>query len=285
MDALAWALIITSVAGIGGTGLGGIISAFIKKDSKKTVSLLLSFAGGIMLSVVCFDLIDDALFYNGYDNVSMNTLLLTIMGIVAGFLIIAFMNWVIDRDTDHEIKHIDKNHPKTADDLDELIHSNHYEEHKKKHSELFLAGVIMAFAIALHNIPEGMVIGASYVGADTSTFFSGSGFILAIIIGFHNIPEGMAVAVPLIAGGMGKFKAILITALSGAPTVIGALLGYQLGTMGETWHILSLGFASGAMIYVVFGELLPESILMFRSKLPAFAVTFGILLGLVIIFI
>ena len=103
-------------------------------------------------------------------------------------------------------------------------------------------------------------------------------------ITLHNIPEGMAVAVPLIAGGMGRVRAVCVTALSGLPTVIGALLGYWLGSMGPLWHTLSLAFASGAMLYVVFGELLPESILMWRSKMPSFAAIIGILAGIFIIF-
>lgn len=108
---------------------------------------------------------------------------------------------------------------------------------------------------------------------------------MAIIIGLHNIPEGMAVAVPLAAGGMHKAKAVAITALSGAPTIIGAVIGYYTGSIGDVALALSLSFASGAMLYVVFGELLPESILMWRSKLPAFAVMVGLLIGLLIIFI
>ena len=111
-----------------------------------------------------------------------------------------------------------------------------------------------------------------------------SDFLLLSAITLHNIPEGMAVAVPLIAGGMGRVRAVCVTALSGLPTVIGALLGYWLGSMGPLWHTLSLAFASGAMLYVVFGELLPESILMWRSKMPSFAAIIGIWAGIFIIF-
>ena len=76
----------------------------------------------------------------------------------------------------------------------------------------------------------------------------------------------------------------MITALSGVPTMLGALLGYVIGDIGIMGLALSLGFASGAMLYVVFGEILPQSILMYHSKLPAFAPIAGILLGLLIIF-
>ena len=108
--------------------------------------------------------------------------------------------------------------------------------------------------------------------------------MLAVLIGLHNIPEGMAVSVPLISGGMPKTKAVLITALSGAPTILGALLGYLLGDIGAMGLAISLGFASGAMLYVVFGEILPQAILMYHSKLPAFSAIIGMLVGLFIIF-
>ena len=190
-----------------------------------------------------------------------------------GFAIIYVLNAVIDKKTNPQVKHIDKNHPKTADQLSELIHSDHYDEHKKEYeenksqrslSQLFIAGLVMAFAIALHNFPEGMVIGASYASDELTGGVDG--IAMAIVIGLHNIPEGMAVSVPLVAGGMHKVKATLLTALTGAPTILGAMLGYFLGTLSPVMLALSLSFASGAMLYVVFGELLPEAILMWRSK-------------------
>lgn len=140
---------------------------------------------------------------------------------------------------------------------------------QKSRRQLFLAGLVMAFAIALHNFPEGMVIGASYA-SDVVSGGIGS-LAIAIVIGLHNVPEGMSVAVPLAAGGMKKVRATLITAVTGAPTILGAIVGYLLGALSPVWLAVSLSFASGAMLYVVFGELLPESILMWRSKAPAFA--------------
>ena len=181
--------------------------------------------------------------------------------------------------------HIDENHPKTADDLDELIHSDHLEQHyarKESKLGLFVAGIVMASAIALHNVPEGMTIGASYASNDG--VMGSAALVLAVLIGMHNIPEGMAVSVPLISGGMTKWKAVLITAATGIPTILGALLGYVLGEIGPLGLTMSLGFASGAMLYVVFGEILPQSILMYHSKLPAFSTIVGILVGMLIIF-
>ena len=279
MGVIETLLITTALAGVVGTGLGGLIGALLEKDSNRTVSLLLSFAGGVMLSVVCFDLVVEAL----ETNVGVMTVILSV---AIGVAVIYLLNYLIDNKTNPEVPHIDENHPKTADDLDELIHSDHLEQHYAKKDRkfgLFIAGIVMASAIALHNVPEGMTIGASYASNDG--VMGSAALVLAILIGLHNIPEGMAVSVPLIAGGMPKWKSVLITASSGIPTMVGALLGFVLGEIGPLGLALSLGFASGAMLYVVFGEILPQAILMYHSKLPSFSAIIGILVGLFIIFI
>ena len=82
---------------------------------------------------------------------------------------------------------------------------------------------------------------------------------MAAVIGRHNVPEGMAVAVPLVSGGMGRARAALATAATGLPTVLGAALGYSLGTMGPVMLAAAMSFASGAMLYVVVEELVPQA--------------------------
>ena len=274
MGILSTLILTTAISGVVGTGLGGLIGALFRKDSNKTVSLLLSFAGGVMLSVVCFDLIQEAIATNTH-------IFIVITSILTGVAIIFIL---IDKKTNPEVPHINKEHPQTADNLDELIHSDHLQQHYKKKDKgfsLFIAGIVMASAIALHNVPDG-VIGASYASNDG--VMGSASLMLAILIGLHNIPEGMAVSVPLISGGMHKAKAVFITAMSGAPTIIGALLGYWLGDIGDLGLAISLGFASGAMLYVVFGEIFPQSILMYRSKRPAFFTILGVMVGLLIIY-
>ena len=278
MDVIMTLILTTAIAGVAGTGLGGLLGALLQKDSNRTVSLLLSFAGGVMLAVVCFDLAVEAI----ETQVGICTV---IVSIAIGVAVIYFLNWLIDRKTNPEVPHIDASHPQTHDDLDELIHADHFREHYNHNDSrfaLFVAGMVMACAIALHNVPEGMTIGASY--ASNGGVMGRSALVLAVLIGLHNIPEGMAVSVPLISGGMTKWKAVCITAASGIPTVVGALLGYWLGEIGALGLCLSLGFASGAMLYVVFGEILPQAILMYHSKLPAFSAIGGILVGMLIIF-
>lgn len=276
---------ITAAAGVIGTGLGGFIGAVLRRDSTKVVSLLLAFAGGVMLSVVCFDLIPEAFHPEGAG--ADMPVLLVLAGVLLGYMVIYLLNAFIDERTNPEVQHIDAHHPQTADDLDELIHADHYNAHARDKSgsqhELFIAGVVMACAIALHNMPEGMVIGATYA-ADGGDITGGSGFIIAVVIGLHNIPEGMSVSVPLISGGMSRRKAIAVTALSGVPTVVGAMLGYSLGLISPVWLTLALSFAGGAMLYVVFGELLPESFLMWRSKAPGTSALIGTLVGVLLVY-
>ena len=236
-----------------------------------------------MLSVVCFDLLMGAI---QQDPDSSGQVFLVVGMTLIGYGVVYLLNDLIDRSTNHEVPHIDKNHPKTADQLSELIHSDHYEEHKKQKttSSLLIGGIVMACAIALHNLPEGMVIGASYARGNEAGTTLTAGLTMAVVIGLHNIPEGMSVSAPLISGDVSKLRAVLITAVTGASTILGAILGYSLASVSPESLALSLSFAGGAMLYVVFGELLPESILMWRSKAPAFGMLIGLVTGMIIIF-
>lgn len=284
MSPFAFITLVTLVSGAGGTGLGGLIGALFKSESNRTISLLLAFAGGVMTAMVCFDLLAEA--EEAANQVVEHGVLLVILAVALGVAVVYLLNHLIDRKTRIEVSHTaDAAHPDTHDNIDELVHADHLNMHKRHNDSrlsLFVAGVVMACAIALHNIPEGMTIGASF--AVSSDLMWGTGMIMAVLIGLHNIPEGMAVAVPLISGGTSRAKATLLTAACGLPTVLGAWLGFWLGDIGPLGLTLSLGFASGAMLYVVFGEIMPESYLIYRSKLPAFAVMVGLALGMLMIF-
>ena len=240
---------ITLAAGVGGTGVGGFLGILFNKKSAKSVSGLLSFAAGVMLAVVCLDLVPDAI-----EN-SRTTLVLT--GTAFGFLLVFLLN-----------------------DLTFRFHIIEKDEADISERRLFIGGIVTAVALALHNFPEGMVIGASFIRYGADYRFTLSQTAVAAVIGLHNIPEGMAMAVPLASGGMRKSAAAAITALAGAPTVLGALVGYFLGTLSPLWLSLSLSLASGAMLYVVFGELLPEAYSLNSSPLPVFCALGGILTGI-----
>lgn len=237
MGELGAVVLVTGLAGIGGTGLGGGLGCLFRRDSSRVVSLLLSFAAGVMVAVVCFDLLEEAAGQGG--------LFRTAAGILVGYGVTAVLDLLLEQGQGW------------------------------RRGGLFWAGVVMSAAIALHNVPEGMVIGASFAGGA-----AGSGWTMAAVIGLHNIPEGMAVAVPLVAGGEKRGKAAGLAALTGAPTVAGAVVGYCLGTMGPLMLAAALGFASGAMLYVVFGELLPEAEALWRSKAPALAAVLGMVVGM-----
>ena len=284
LSPFAFVTLVTLISGAGGTGLGGFIGALFKSESNRTISLLLAFAGGVMTAMVCFDLLAEA--EEAASQIAEHGVVLVIFAVALGVAVVYLLNHLIDRKTRKEVSHTaDEHHPETHDDIDELVHADHLNMHKRHNDSrlsLFVAGVVMACAIALHNIPEGMTIGASFAVSDNLMW--GTGMIMAVLIGLHNIPEGMAVAVPLISGGTGRVKATLLTAACGLPTVLGAWLGFWLGDIGPLGLCLSLGFASGAMLYVVFGEIMPESYLIYRSKLPAFAVMVGLALGMFMIF-
>lgn len=240
LETVLW---MTALAGVGGTGAGGILTCGLRRDGERTISLLLSFAAGVMLAVVCGDLLTDALSQRS----GVFGLGLTFGGVLMGYGLIGLLNRITAR------------------------------EQPEQRRGLFWAGVVMAAAIALHNLPEGMVIGASFARGTGA-----GGLAMAVVIGLHNIPEGMAITVPLVSGGMGRFRAAGLAAAAGAPTILGAALGYGLGMLGPVWLALALSFAAGAMLYVVFGELLPESTALWQSEAPALAAVAGILTGLCI---
>lgn len=284
LDPFWFVTIVTLLSGAGGTGVGGLVGALFRAESNRAISLLLAFAGGIMSAMVCFELIAEAV--EAANGAIPYGVTLVIVAVVLGVAVVYGLNFAIDRHTKDEVPHSSaEEHPQTHDDIDELIHADHWAEHRKpgrSRAGLVMAGIVMAAAIALHNIPEGMTIGASFAISDD--LLLGTGMTMAVLIGLHNVPEGMAVSVPLIGGGMGRVKAVLITAACGIPTLLGAWLGLWLGDIGPIGLAASLGFASGAMLYVVYGEIIPEAFLMYRSKLPAFAIILGILLGMAMIF-
>lgn len=286
MDAFLTVTLMTLIAGVGGTGLGGILGALVRTESNRIVSLLLSATSGVMISIVCFELMVESL-EAAQSVFSDGAVFVVCIAVLVGMAVVFLLNWLIDKRTEGEVPHTASSlHPKTHDNIDELSHIDHYNQHLKEHApkrELWVAGVVIACAIALHNIPEGMSIGASH-NIDTEGGVS-MALILAVLIGLHNIPEGMAVSVPLVAGGMKRIKAALLTAASGAPVVLGAWLGYWIGDIGAIGLAASLGFASGAMLYVVFGEIIPQAVLMYRSKVPAFFVIIGMLIGMIIIYV
>ena len=273
MSNYATIFFITALTGAGGLALGGTLAAAVHSPSERTVSLLLRFTAGVMLSVVCFDLVADA---------AEDTSILPILcWIIIGFLCTYLLNCWIDKQAHHSHSHGGHAHEE---------HSHSHDPHGGDngemcacgHQTLHTAGLVLAAAVALHNMPVGMAIGATFAGAAQAA--GHGGILAALIIGLHNIPEGMSIAAPLLTGGSSPARAIGIAALSGVPTILGALLGYSMGTMNPLLLGISLSFAAGAMLYVIFGELLPESENLWQNRLSGLATMLGMLLGMALIF-
>lgn len=241
-------LLYGAVSGIVGTMLGGVISAFLSKKDK-VIGVLFAVAAGVMLAIVSFDLIPEAYAEGGVWTLAASVL--------AGVVLVVILDEITKAVT------------KKGGDI--------IEEGRKRRVEMTKTGILMMLAIAVHNLPEGLVIGSSELKS--------RGLLMAFLIGLHNIPEGIAVAAPLIAGGMKKWKAILITASTGIPTLIGAVIGYYIGLASATFVAVSLGIAAGAMLAVIFAEMLPESLKLNESKAPGFAAVISVVIGAVAIYL
>ena len=292
---------ITALTGVGGLALGGGLAAAVRGPSDRAMSLLLRFTAGVIFSVACFDLITDAREESGP--------LPVLCWILIGYLCTYLLNCWIDKKAHHTHSHGGGEarghaHEEHTHAHEEHIHSHGEHSHDREghsremvhlgpdngelcacgHHTLHTAGLVLACAVALHNMPVGMAIGATFAGNAAPGHAGHAGVLAALIIGLHNIPEGMSITAPLLAGGSKRAGAVGVAALSGLPTILGALLGYSVGTMNPVLLAASLSFAAGAMLYVIFGELLPESEDLWRSRLAGFATMLGLLLGMALIF-
>ena len=192
------------MAGVLGTGLGGVLSGIFKKKVDKYIDFFMGLSGGIMLAVVVFDLMKEAIDQKGI----FVTVSATFLGVVITMLI------------------------------KENLHMSQDKQ----------AGYLIFISILLHNLPEGLAIGSSFVSAETL------GFTLAIVIGIHNVPEGLATALTLAGTKMKTSKIILYTVMG-----IGSFLGvYFAGNFNSLIGVF-LSIAAGTMLYVVLEEILPRT--------------------------
>ena len=283
-------LILSLVAGIVGTGLGGVIGVLLKNKGNKVMGRVLSFAGGVMVGVVTFEMLPEAVEYSVVENaISQSGILIAVSALVVGMLVIFGLNKLLDvienmRDTHrsieelhHETAVLQANDALKADtSVAVAVGQNTAASVDKK--SLLKAGIIMLIAIALHNLPEGMAIGAT--GASDEK----TGILIAVIIAVHNIPEGMAISAPLASGGVKGWKTVLLTALAGAATVLGAVIGLAVGGISRLASGVCMGLAGGAMLYVTFCEILPQSILMEEGRVPAVSMLVGIICSMIFVF-
>jgi ZIP family zinc transporter len=253
-------IIISVLAGVCGTGLGGVLTAIFGSRTDKMISYFLSFAGGIMTSIVFFELIPEAALHS-------NTIVV-ITGLIIGIILVLVLNYTLDRISDGN--HINSKLHETYKDY---FHENEMITNKKN---MMRSGMLMFFFFLFHNIPEGLAIETA------ATHDIGLGTTFALMIAIHNIPEGMAISAPLISGGMNKGKTILLTLLAGIPTVLGAFAGILIGNISAFAIAISFAVAGGAMLYVVFGEILPQTTIMNKDRTPMIILLVGIIFGLLL---
>jgi len=158
---------------------------------------------------------------------------------------------------------------------DELIQSYPAKNGGKISQEYKRAGIFMGMVIALHNFPEGLAIGSGF------SAFESYGLGLSLVIGIHDISEGVAMAIPMSLGGMGRLKVLIIAFFAGIPTGVGAISGYLLGDISHLFVSVSLGFAGGAMLYLILGELMPKSRDVYKGRISGFLAVLGAIAGIV----
>ena len=253
MNTILYIILLTAAIGVGGLALGGLLAVILRRENPKAISALLGFTAGIMLSVVCFHMVPEA-FENG-SSYWMPSLFL-----IVGFGITYLLNCWIDKSVHHE----DHDHPHRC---------------ACGHHDLHTAGLVLAGAVALHNMPVGMAIGATVAASGISE----ASFLAAATIGLHNIPEGMSITVPFLSDGSRAGRAVGVAALSGLPTVLGALLGFYVGSAAPLLLTIALSFAAGAMLYVIFFELLPEALDLWKSPALILLIIVGMALGLALL--
>ena len=202
------------------TGLGALPILFLNKTlTHRWRDVLLAFTAGIMMAASTMSLIPEALLTGGFIQLAI--------GLLLGVIVLNLMEQLIP--------HIDLQHSKSGIQFDEKA-------------------MLIIAAITLHNIPEGLSVGVSYASDASET-----GNLIAFAIGLQNAPEGLLVALFLFNQNISKFKAFSIATLTGSVEVISAIFGYYLTTFLSGLVPYALAFAAGAMLFIIYKELIPES--------------------------
>ena len=202
------------------TGLGALIVLFISQSlTHKIRDILLAFTAGIMMAACMMGLIPEALEQGGFAPLCI--------GIYFGVVTLTTL--------EKKVPHVDLHHHAGVIQIDE----------KAK---------LVIMAIMLHNIPEGLSVGVSYASSIEET-----GNLIALAIGLQNAPEGFLVALFLYNQNISKFKAFFIASLTGSIEIVTALIGYFSATYIVNLLPFGLGFAAGAMLFIIYKELIPES--------------------------
>jgi ZIP family zinc transporter len=232
------------------TGVGALPALFFKDISQKLFNSLLGAAAGVMLAATAFSLLVPGMDY-GEQIWPGKGLLIVSAGMLLGALFLHFA----DEKLPH--LHFDAVADESLDSLQKI--------------SLFIV------AITIHNFPEGMSVGVSFGSGDMK-----NGFVLAIAIALQNLPEGLAVALPLVGLGYNKWKAVAIATLTGLVEPVGGLLGITMVTIFSSVLPIAMGFAAGAMLFVISEEIIPETHSKGRSRIATFSLMVGFIIMMIL---
>lgn len=219
-----------------------------------------------MTAIICFELIPEAL--------EIANLIVVILGIVLGIIMMIICDIFVDNLFQKRYKNANTINSKSYNNKKLITKGKNIDcDNEKKKINLLKTGMIVSIGLAIHNFPEGLAIGSGYEASVRL------GLSLAIAICFHDIPEGISMAVPMKNGGMKPSKVIYYVVLSGITTGVGAFFGAIVGGISQEIIALCLAFSAGAMIYIVSGELTPESSKLYQGRMSAIGNLIGFIIG------
>ena len=169
--------------------------------------------------------------------------------------------------------------------IDELTPNLHIGTDKPEGPRFRLSRTAMlALAVTIHNLPEGMAVGVVFAGAESSisNISLASAVAVSLGIAIQNVPEGAIISMPMRAAGNSKWKSFVIGSLSGAVEPVGAVAVLLLASLMTPVLPYMLAFAAGAMFYVVVEELIPEANEGEHSNLSTIGFAVGFVLMMVL---
>ncbi|MBN2581461.1 MAG: ZIP family metal transporter [Planctomycetes bacterium] len=256
-DVLLYGATASLAAGLA-TGVGALPAIFMRRISERVLDGMLGFAAGVMLAATSFSLIAPGIEF-GTETLHWRAGA-AVAAVVGGMLFGAVFLDRSDKWIPHE--HVILGHEGPSSSL--------------KKTWLFI------LAITLHNFPEGLAVGVGYGGAaglaeGTPEFLSAvaNGNSLAVGIGLQNMPEGLAVAVALLREKYSLGAALLIALATGLVEPIGGLVGAGVVTVSQPILPVAMGFAAGAMLFVISDEIIPET----HTHGYQRTATFGLIIG------
>ena len=250
-----------------GTMLGSAFVFFMRGEmSVRLQKSLLGFASGVMVAASVWSLLIPAMEMAPPSNSQFsifNSQFSTVLPATIGFLLGIGFLLLIDELTPH--LHIGTDKPEGM------------RSHLSKTA-------MLALAVTIHNLPEGMAVGVVFAGAEStlSNISLASALAVALGIAIQNVPEGAIISMPMRAAGNSKWKSLLIGSLSGAVEPIGAVAVLLLASQLLPVLPYMLAFAAGAMFYVVVEELIPEASSGQHSNLSTIGFAVGFVLMMVL---